>query len=86
MSEGPRPPLYPHRPPTILSEYGEGYCAVCKFVVGLNYDGQLERHSRGVMISPRECKGSLKKPPKVTPYASRSAAFRAIAKKVDTRA
>lgn len=69
------------RPPSILSEHGEGYCRFCQFVVGLISTGELQPHSRNVLVSPRECEGSYKKPPKVTPYYSRKAAFRTLAHK-----
>lgn len=66
----------PHRGPSILSEYGEGYCRWCQFIVGLSGDGLIMAHSRNTMISPRECKGSRTRPPKLTPYTSRKAAFK----------
>lgn len=65
-----------------LSPYGEGYCRACLFVVGLDHLGRLEAHSRNNSIyrdERQECKGSGAKPPKVTPYASRKAAFRVTA-------
>jgi hypothetical protein len=64
------------RPETILGVYGEGYCRHCHFVEALDYDGLLIPHNRGVgnFVQPG-CKGSGKRPPKLTPYASRLAAF-----------
>lgn len=60
-----------------LSPYGEGYCRVCHFVVGLTYDGKLVGHTRGALLmNAAECKGSGARPPSVTPYGSRKAAFR----------
>jgi hypothetical protein len=76
----PRPPLTGLRP---LGPYGEGYCRVCHFVEPLLESGAIAPHTRGSMIAPRECKGSYTRPPKVTPYASRLAAFRQKGKKVD---
>lgn len=70
-----------HRPPTILSEYGEGYCRWCQFVVGLDYHGLLFVHTRNAQVSPRECKGSGTIPPKVTPYASKRARFISTARR-----
>lgn len=64
-----------------LGPYGEGYCPKCRFVVGLTDAGRLEKHWRMVFpdrepISRDACKGSYTRPPKVTPYASRKAAFK----------
>lgn len=71
------------RPPSILSEWGEGYCRWCFFVVGLSHDGRLAQHSRGSNgASPHQCDGSGTKPPKITPYASRKAAFKTVARKM----
>jgi hypothetical protein len=66
---------------TLLSPYGEGYCRVCRFVVGLGPSGLLVPHMRGVGVAwePKPCKGSATVPPKVTPYASRKSAFRVTA-------
>lgn len=60
-----------------LSPYGEGYCRVCQFVVGLGYDGRLVPHKRGIASygQEKDCNGSGRVPPKLTPYASRKAAF-----------
>jgi len=59
-----------------LSPHGEGYCRWCFFVVGLDHDGLLTAHERnGLYEAPKTCKGSGTRPPKVTPYASRKAAF-----------
>lgn len=55
-----------------LSPYGEGYCRWCFFVVGLGPGSLLDQHFRGM----KECPGSGTRPPEVTPYASRKAAFR----------
>lgn len=64
-----------------LSPYGEGYCKACQFVIGLDCDGRVAQHWRGAhgLMTSRECKGSGWKPPKVTPYSSRKAAFTANA-------
>lgn len=71
------------RPPTILSEHGEGYCGVCRFVEGLDFRGRMYRHRRGAdlgsQITFEYCKGSGRKPWKRTPYASRKSMFRMIA-------
>lgn len=70
------PPPEP-RPPTILGEYGEGYCRFCHFVVALDRFGLLITHKRGVgSLLTEPCKGSGKRPPKVTPVTSRKAMFR----------
>jgi hypothetical protein len=70
------PPPEP-RPPTILGTYGEGYCRYCHFIEPLDHRGLIEYHNRGIgnVIEPG-CKGSGTRPPRVTPYASRLAAFR----------
>lgn len=75
------------RPPTILSEHGEGYCRWCHFVIGLDYSGMLASHVRGAhgMANAKDCDGSGTRPPKVTPYASRKAAFRSVARKEQCR-
>lgn len=66
----------PARPPTILSDYGEGYCRHCQFVVGLTQQGTLAPHVRGTAVYDRKpCKGSYTRPPSRTPYYSRKAAF-----------
>lgn len=70
------------RPPTILSEFGDGYCRVCHFIVGLGADGLLLTHTRGAHglaakygeANP-QCEGSGKPPTKLTPLTSRLAAF-----------
>lgn len=66
------------REPSILSQYGEGYCRWCYFVVGLTYRGLLAGHQRGIASYglAKPCPGSDTKPPRVTPYSSRKAAFR----------
>lgn len=65
------------RKPTILGPHGEGYCRACRFVVGLGPDGLLEGHTRGKGLAhPIACPGGDRRPAKVTPYASRKAAFR----------
>lgn len=71
-----------------LSPYGEGYCRWCHFVVGLDYAGMLAQHFRGAHgltarqgAEAKPCGGSGTRPPKVTPHASRKAAFRAVARK-----
>lgn len=71
----------PPRPPSILSEHGEGYCRYCVFVVGLDPAGMLARHWRGQTAT--ECKGSGTRPPARTPLVSRKAMFRVTAKRVD---
>lgn len=73
------------RPPTILSPHGEGYCRVCRFVVGLNESGLLDQHARGGhgYLAANPCKGSGKTPPRLTPYSSRLSAFRSTPRKVD---
>lgn len=74
------------RPATILSEFGEGYCRTCRFVVGLTEDGLIADHVRGQVMNwendRRLCKGSGGRPPKVTPYSSTKARFRVTAEKV----
>lgn len=76
------PPEPPHSGVRPLSPWGEGYCRHCCFVVGLTYDGQLAEHTRGAqLMDPKPCKGTGARPPKITPYASRKAAFRAVARK-----
>lgn len=70
------------RPPTILSEFGDGYCRVCHFIVGLDAHGLLLVHVRGAHglvarygeTNPA-CKGSDRAPTKLTPFTSRLAAF-----------
>lgn len=77
------PPDPPHTGLRPLSPWGEGYCRHCCFVVGLNYAGQLVEHDRGAQLhSNARCKGSLTRPPKVTPYSSRKAAFTTKSEKV----
>lgn len=75
MTPPPEPEHSGLRP---LSPWGEGYCRWCHFVVGLTWEGQLVEHVRGAhgLDITNPCKGSFTKPPKVTPYASRKAAFR----------
>lgn len=67
---------------TILGPYGEGYCTACRFIVGLDEKGRLERHGRMVAGSNTRtlCKGSNRKPPRRLPYASRLSVFRVNAK------
>lgn len=68
------------RPPSILSEHGEGYCATCRFVVGLDATGMMDPHVRGrygEYVQPATgCKGGGRRPAKITPYSSRKSAFR----------
>lgn len=62
-----------------LSPFGEGYCRWCHFVIGLTFQGVIEQHTRSASMWRDEaepCKGSYARPPKVTPYTSRKAAFR----------
>lgn len=69
-----------------LGPHGEGYCRVCRFVVGLTADHLLEEHYRGKYANlgdGKACKGSYTRPPKVTPYASKRSQFRASATKVN---
>lgn len=78
------PPEPDHSGLRPLSPWGEGYCRYCHFVVGLTYDGQLAGHNRGAQLqSNSACKGGGTRPPKVTPYASRKAAFTTKSEKVD---
>lgn len=71
------------RVPTILGEYGEGYCKVCHMIEPLTADGVLDLHFRGFSsacnIPEYRCKGSGKVPPKLTPFASRLAMFKRVA-------
>lgn len=59
---------------SILSPYGEGYCRVCRFIVGLDENSLLDHHVRGTVTDyghkgvAEMCKGSFKRPAKVTPY------------------
>lgn len=74
-------PTTPDRPPSILSEFGEGYCRWCYFVVGLTPYGLLAPHTRGKNgdgwgAVDKACKGGDTAPPRVTPYSSRKAMFR----------
>lgn len=65
-----------------LSPYGEGYCRHCRFIIGLTPKGLIERHQRGTSLGDSaDCKGSCTQPPKITPYASRKAAFKTVARK-----
>lgn len=59
-----------------LGPYGEGYCRVCHFIIGLTANGLIERHTRGGQFAPTECKGSFKKAPKLIPTTSKLAAFK----------
>lgn len=71
------PPSEPERSSVRpLSPYGEGYCRWCFFIVGLECDGLLSPHQRGLSSDRKECPGSDTRPPKMAPYASRKAAFR----------
>ena len=74
--------------PTILGPYGEGYCRYCRFVEGLDQYGLLNSHIRGALgrsytEDPKPCKGSSRKPAKVTPYMSRLSVFVTRPRKVD---
>lgn len=80
------------RPASILSPNGEGYCRYCRFVVGLDDGGLLDRHARGAIllsalaygtepVQPPACKGSGTLPPKITPYRSAKSAFKAVPRK-----
>jgi hypothetical protein len=62
-----------------LSPHGEGYCRWCHFIVGLTSDQRLVMHGRSSSLyrdEAKACAGSGTRPPKITPYASRKAAFR----------
>lgn len=74
----------PTRKPCLLSEFGEGYCRWCHFVVGLTRWGVMARHyrGRGLPQGEKHCPGSLKAPAKRTPYSSRKAAFRVTPRRV----
>lgn len=74
----------PTREPCLLSEWGEGYCRWCQFVVGLTHWGKLATHyrGRGLRYEDKLCPGSLKAPAKRTPYSSRTAAFRVTPRQV----
>jgi hypothetical protein len=64
------------RPATLLGEFGEGYCRICHFVEALDHEGRIIEHARGIgNVSTGPCKGSGRKPPKLTPYQSKLAAF-----------
>lgn len=68
--------MAPDRPPTILGEYGEGYCRYCHFIEALNQYGLIVTHNRGIGNTAREgCEGSGTRPPSLTPVTSRKAAF-----------
>src|SRR3546814_4169283 len=73
-----------HRPPTILGPYGEGYCRTCRFVIGLDEQGLLNAHRRGIASygQASDCAGSGKAPPRLTPYASRAVAFKSAPRRV----
>lgn len=72
----------------ILSPYGEGYCRVCRFIVGLNANGLVERHTR---LDPESawgwgrklCPGRDRTPPKRIPFAAGKSRFRIHAKKTE---
>lgn len=66
-----------------LGPHGEGYCPVCRFVVGLDPRGRLERHTRtmGAYLTAGPCKGGDRAPAKRTPFASRKSAFRVTSNK-----
>lgn len=73
-----------------LSPHGEGYCTVCRFVVGLDADGRISYHERpdpdssGYHTPARTCcRGTRKVPPKRTPYASEKNRFRTRAAKTE---
>lgn len=75
------------RPPTILGPHGEGYCRVCHFIEPLSATGLIERHTRGAIMraswdteGTKPCKGSDRRPTKLTPFTSRLAAFRVTAR------
>jgi hypothetical protein len=77
------------RPATILSEHGEGYCRVCRFVVGLDEFGRLQSHRPGSSMDDRyshqeapRCKGTGRLPAKITPVTSTKSAFKAEPVKV----
>lgn len=70
----PQPPEHSGLRP--LGPYGEGYCRVCHFIIGLTANGLIERHTRGGQFAPTECKGGFKKAPKLIPTTSKLAAFK----------
>ena len=69
----------------IASPHGDGYCPVCRFIVGLDPDLLLENHTRedSNYASGRAlCKGSGRRPPKKIPYSSTKSRFKVKAAKV----
>ena len=68
------------RPASILSPHGEGYCRHCRFIIGLDADGFMDRHwyNRGVHTDDsKPCKGSFRRPAVDTPYRSNLSIFKA---------
>lgn len=68
-----------------LSDFGEGYCRVCRFILGLDEKGRLVPHVRGIepaytSIARKPCDGSGRAPAKVTPITSRKSAFSTLAR------
>lgn len=69
----------------IASPHGDGYCPVCRFIVGLDPDLLLENHTRedSNHVSGRAlCKGSGRRPPKRIPYSSTKSRFKVKAARV----
>lgn len=65
----------------ILGPFGEGYCTTCRFIEPLDPDGRVAQHWHNQLGEyGREravnCKGSRRKPPKVTPRRSWKSIFR----------
>lgn len=66
-----------------LSDFGEGYCRVCRFVLGLREDGTLSIHHRAAgTAAATRCGGSGMKPGPRIPKTSRKNAFSTIPKYV----
>lgn len=68
------------RESTILGDFGEGYCTVCRFIEPLDEAGRIVRHERGTLYErygapPQVCAGSWKKPPARIPVTSTKSKF-----------
>lgn len=73
---------------SILSPYGEGYCKVCRFIVGLGPDGLIEEHTRldpesVHSVGRKPCPGGDRTPPKRIPYAAGKNRFLTRSKRVE---
>lgn len=73
---------------SILSPYGEGYCRVCRFIVGLDASGLIERHTRldpeSIHSGARKpCPGGDRTPPKRIPLTAGKSRFRIRGKKTE---